>query len=353
MTSLLALVTRYGIADSFFYEDLGFSGVRVERLLKKIDNLQTDAFLVMDIKGNVLISRGRTHELVDLHSLKKIFLNGLYGYLYDHQLVDLDSNLGDWEIQEEGHPLTQSELKATILDLLKSRFGVYLEPIREMKYYSSRRPARGSDLPGENWHYNNWGFDTLARIHEKIAGEGISTSLEKRIMGPLSIDRVNRYYEVKREGFLYSSFGLKMSALEIAQYGRALLGVQFEGKRLLSQRWIELSTQTYTDLGSLGGFGLLWWTSPEGRHFGETLFSEPIYSGWGYGGQHLIIFPKSQIVIVHLAQVSFGDDLAGVSYSDMAEICRLFLDARLTWVERILWSMKPIWQGWLPTEEIY
>lgn len=334
-------------ADLATYEDLGFSGNRVEVLLRRLDQLNTAAFLIMDVRGRILISHGRVNELFDIHSIKKAFLNGLFGTLWDRNLIDLNASLADFGVNDDQSPLTTVELQATILDLLKSRSGVYLEPVREMQYYINRRPPRGRDRPGEQWHYNDWGFDVLGYVFEKISGETIASAIDKRLLFPLGIPRRDRHSVLSDKRHRYSSFGLRTSAVELAEYGRVMLGSPVNGKNLLSRPWIHLSTSTYSDLGRLGGFGLLWWTSPGGRHFGQNLFQEPVFSSWGFGGQHLILFPSSELILVHLTDVKFGEESKGVSYEQMAEVCKIFLAARLSWAEKAAWYIRKIWMGGL------
>ncbi len=332
-------------ADLPTYEDLGLSESRVEILLKELDQLNTAAFLVMDIRGRILISHGRVNELFDIHSIKKAFLNGLFGTLWDSNLIDLNASIADFGINDDQAPLTTVELQATIFDLLKSRSGVYIEPVREMQYYINRRPPRGRDRPGEQWHYNDWGFDVLGYIFEKISGETIASAIDRRLLFPLGIPKRDRHSVLSDKKHRYSSFGLRTSAVELAEYGRVMLGNPVNGKNLLSKPWIHLSTSTYSDLGRLGGFGLLWWTSPGGRHFGQNLFQEPVFSSWGFGGQHLILFPSSELILVHLTDVKFGEESKGVSYEQMAEVCKSFLAARLSWVEKAAWFVRKIWLG--------
>ncbi len=60
----------------------------------------------------------------------------------------LSSTLGDLGIDDNAPSLTDIEKKATVVDLLKARSGVYHPALYETKGREAKRPKRGSHAPG-------------------------------------------------------------------------------------------------------------------------------------------------------------------------------------------------------------
>jgi CubicO group peptidase (beta-lactamase class C family) len=52
----------------------------------------------------------------------------------------------------------------------------------------AKRPARGSHLPGSFYYYNNWDFNVLATIFEKLTGKKIFEEFAQRIAAPIGME---------------------------------------------------------------------------------------------------------------------------------------------------------------------
>ena len=57
--------------------------------------------------------------------------------------------------------------------------------VRETPAMRAARPARGSHPPGSFWYYNNWDFNVLGEIYQRVTGEGLFTAIEHRLARPL------------------------------------------------------------------------------------------------------------------------------------------------------------------------
>jgi hypothetical protein len=60
----------------------------------------------------------------------------------------------------------------------------------------------------------------------------------------------------------------------------------WEGKQVVSAEWLATSTDSHVTLTNGDGYGYQWWTSPD------------YYSAIGRGGQHIIISPNKDMVVV-------------------------------------------------------
>jgi CubicO group peptidase (beta-lactamase class C family) len=79
-----------------------------------------------------------------------------------------ERTLAELGIDDEPPVLTSVERQATILDLLRARSGVYHDAARETPAMRSRRPLRGSHAPGSLFYYNNWDFNVLGAVFQKL-----------------------------------------------------------------------------------------------------------------------------------------------------------------------------------------
>ena len=127
---------------------------------------ESDALCAM--KGNdLLLEAGEEELVINIASVRKSLISGLFGIAAEKGLLNLDESLGEMGIEDINNPLTEAKKKATIRDLLKARSGIYLPAIGETKGMKKNRPIRGSHPSGTYWYYNNWDFNTLGVILEK------------------------------------------------------------------------------------------------------------------------------------------------------------------------------------------
>jgi len=98
---------------------------------------------------------GRHPKKLLVHSMRKALLNSLYGIHQERGDVDLNQTLAELGIDDLPPTLNEQEKSARVIDLLKSRSGVYHPAAAESDGMSQTRPGRGSHAPGEFSYYNN------------------------------------------------------------------------------------------------------------------------------------------------------------------------------------------------------
>jgi len=195
--------------------------------------------------------------------------------------------------------------------------------------------------PGTRWRYSGLaGIDTLARVVEVASGRPFDEFLQTRIFEPLGMrdtsfvlpdDRRDRLVAVHRrassglekvESFIrfpdtYPSGagGLYSTAADFFRFAQMLAGGgEFEGKRLLSPRGVELMGSNHVGDLFTGQAG-----RPPGMGFGLTVevVLDPVKAGtfrsrgsfgWdGAFGTHFWVDPREELVAVLLIQTSGRD----------------------------------------------
>lgn len=297
-----------------------------------LKNMETDALFAVDRRGEVVFSYGAVDRPLEIHSVRKLVLNALLGRAWGQGRLNLQAKLKDLQIQEAKEPLTPVELEATVLDLLKFRSGIAHRPAREMKVVAAQRPARGKLPPGVRWFYNNWDADVLAHIFERADGRALRDAFLADLARPLGMSSAaeNGFRVVEGTESAYPAFELSMTARDLARLGMLYLnGGRWEGVELIPEKWLTMSTRTYSALGGLGGFGFLLWTAHHGRHYDKKIFPPRTFSSWGYGGQFVVMMPELDMAVVHLTRTNFDSGQGVVKHPEFVAALELLMRLRL------------------------
>lgn len=301
-------------------EEAGFSSQKLQLAKERYDNSGAAAFLVV-YNGNVLVSWGDVERRFICHSMRKSFLSAMYGIQVDRGVIDIDKTLEALKIDDQT-PLTKEEKQATIRDLLKARSGIYIPAAAETAGMKARRPARGSHKPGTFWYYNNWDFNVLGAIYRRETGADIFEDFKKCIGDPIQMEdfrAMDGFYYYQEEYSKYPAYHFKMSARDAARFGLLFLqGGKWNGKQVISEKWVKESTASYSDAGGVNNYGYLWWISKPFADVG-------MYSAYGVGTQSISVLPGAGMVMVQRVNTYKS---AGVGVDDT--MIRMILDARVS-----------------------
>ena len=103
--------------------------------------------------------------------------------------------------------------------------------------------------------------------------------------------RINEWY-TEPSGKVTAGWGLCLSARDMAKIGQMLLcGGVYDGKQILSQKWITEMTTPYLALGEKFGYmsyGYLWYRPIEGSS---------VFAALGNGGNVIYVNPDKKITV--------------------------------------------------------
>ena len=225
------------------------------------------------------------------HSMSKTVTGMAIGLLFDEGRVNLSDRLVDIfpeiEYKDKDFPLI------TVHHLLSMTAGVEFGEagsVTECGWMSAFFASAVKFVPGSDFLYNSMNSYVLAMIVKRISGENLTDYLRLRLFYPLGIS--NLFWEIGPEGVEKGGWGLYLSVESWAKLGTLILGRGvFDGERILSEKWIGLSTQKQADAPEIDGdfnYAYQMWVSRDGD---ELLFS-------GMLGQNVWICPKNRIVVV-------------------------------------------------------
>jgi len=286
-------------------EDVGWSSQKLEEAKAFAEKINSAAVMVL-YDGKVFISWGNVATKYRIHSIRKPLLGALYGIYWGRGKISLDATLEELNIDDIPPSLTNEEKMATVSDLLKARSGVYHEAAAESEDMVETRPMRGSHPPGTFFYYNNWDFNALGTIFEKVTGAKIFEAFKREIAEPIgmedfSLDDCQYSYEENKSK--HPAYNFRMTARDMARFGLLYLRKgNWNGRQIIPQDWIEKSTTAYSLINEeMGlGYGYMWNVVKPGAGFSNILFDgKGGFYHTGVGIHTLSVLPEHKIVYVY------------------------------------------------------
>lgn len=266
-----------------------------------LKNSNTTSFLV--IKDDTLLYEwyGNDYDeesLMTSFSVAKSFVSALIGFaIEDGAIRSVDDPITDY-IPELLH--RDSRFKdITIRHLLNMTSGIHYAkdglPWGDdmLTYYAidMRKSALSVEIerpPNEEFLYNNYNPLLLGLIIERTTGKNVTQYLEEKIWYPLGMEAPCTWsIDSEQSGFEKMQVGINARAIDYAKFGRLYLNKgNWNGKQLLSEKWVEESTHIDPDTAASDDYKYFWW------------INENRYCASGAYGQYIYIYPKENMIIL-------------------------------------------------------
>ncbi|MEV6624879.1 serine hydrolase [Amycolatopsis sp. NPDC051106] len=266
--------------------------------------------------GEPILACGDQARPVVVHSIRKSFAGALFGQILERGLVALDTTLAELDI-DDTPTLTAVERSATVQDLLQARSGVYLPPAVEpppgAAHLLPPRPVRGAHPPGTHWCYNNWDFNVLGNIYERVTHTSVFLGLDRELARPLGMTDWDPYrhgrYEYRADPLggttRYPNYQLAFSARDLDRFGTLYLrDGRRAGVQVVPAGWAAASTQPVSPTPAEpdhSHHGHLWWVSD-----GSGALPRGSFSALGMGGSFVTVIPGHDLVLVGLFDTHAG-----------------------------------------------
>jgi CubicO group peptidase (beta-lactamase class C family) len=281
---------------------------------------QTTAFLV--IKDDVIIfemyDHGYDRAIPSMSfSMAKSVLSLLVGGALDDGLLrSVDQPVTDFvpELGDSGFK------EVTLRHLLQMTSGIdYAENdnpfglhvrfyytdhlVEEIVKLSLREP------PGQRFLYKSSDAYVLTlALHRALGGQSITGYMQARLWHPLGMEYEGAWsLDHDPDGLEKTGCCLTATARDFAKIGRLYLhkGL-WEGRRIVSEDWVSLSTKPDLSGGSAWDYQRMWWLGAKGR---------TDFLAGGHLGQFLYVNPVDKIIVVRL-----GKSRGGLSRAEWAEV---------------------------------
>jgi hypothetical protein len=154
--------------------------------------------------------------------------------------------------------------------------------------------------PGEHWAYSTGCAHLVGALIERRTGLSVQEFAETNLFDPLGI---SQYQWKTSGGIAHTGGGFRMRPLDMAKFGQLCLNKgHWQGRRIISEKWIDESTGIHKKVTNDLGYGYLWW------RWMFDIGGRPLaaFSAQGNGENHVFVFPDLEFVIV----------LAGSAYDE-------------------------------------
>lgn len=147
--------------------------------------------------------------------------------------------------------------------------------------------------PGTRYGYCTGGVVTLGAVLGNATGRRADFFARDVLFGPLGVTRAE--WEYTPTGAVDTGGHIRMRPRDMAKIGQLFLqrGL-WEGRRVVSEAWVERSTSYLVRTPSNQEYGYLWWRRLTQRA-GTPV---PTYYAIGNGGQQIIVAPSLDLVAV-------------------------------------------------------
>jgi CubicO group peptidase (beta-lactamase class C family) len=284
--------------------DYGWSQEKLESAKEFSISSGTESVMIIE-NGKLIYSWGNCEEKYYVASIRKSFLSMIYGY-YVNSVISLDATLADYNIDDENPQLNDFEKTATIRDLLTSSSGVYHNAAAAD---GNSLPERNSRQHGEEFYYNNWGFNALGAIFEQQTGQKIFKVFNDSIGKKIGLQDFNWQSDGRydySEVSIHPAYHFDMTTRDMARIGLLVLNKgNWDGEQIVPEDWIDTITSKKISVSSEyggGSYGYMWWVNDAGYLFDFADVSDDAFSAQGHWSQLILIIPSKNIVIVHRAK---------------------------------------------------
>jgi CubicO group peptidase (beta-lactamase class C family) len=179
--------------------------------------------------------------------------------------------------------------------------GTAMEAAEDWITYTIDRPM--SDEPGARFNYNSGATILLGYIFEKATGHDIEEYAAKYLFAPLGIEHY--FWKRTPRGLADTEGGLYLERHDLARIAALFQNKgDWHGKQIVSAAWVKDSLTPATIVSKERGikYGFKWWLYPYGKNDPRVAFA-----GSGFGGQHPIVIPEYDLVLVFTAWNILGE----------------------------------------------
>ncbi|WP_338863981.1 serine hydrolase [Myxococcus stipitatus] len=150
--------------------------------------------------------------------------------------------------------------------------------------------------PGSQAVYCSANINLLGGVLRNTTRSWLPEFFEKHLATPLQMRKY--HLDLMPSGEMYLGGGIYMRPRDALKLGQLYLsGGSWNGRRVVSQRWVERSTARHAAMNPKQTYGYTWW-----RHelrVGDRVYSQ--YEASGNGGQLIMVVPELDLVTMFTA----------------------------------------------------
>jgi CubicO group peptidase (beta-lactamase class C family) len=146
---------------------------------------------------------------------------------------------------------------------------------------------------GRSFSYCTAGAATVGVLIERATKTALVDFAKKHLFDPLSIDKLEWQYTPL--GSASTVGGLSLRGRDLLKLGQLYLNNgTWNGKRIVSEKWVKQSTTPKAQVGEDTEYGYFWWL----KNYGPERQRAYAYCMLGNGGNKVCVFPSLDMTIV-------------------------------------------------------
>ncbi len=307
---------------------VGLNGTILNELASKIGNDELGKVSSLVIIKDGKLAYERYYGSMDVntahpnYSVTKSITSMAIGVLFDDSdITDLDvpilSFYPEYPINTLSDPDERKE-DISLRQVLQMRAGFEWDELG-IPYTSSVNPAVEivssadwikyvldkplANSPGSRFNYNSGCTMLLSGVIKQLTGKTASAYVKEKLLDRLQI--TNYDWQEGPNEISNTGFGISLRPRDMAKIGQLMLnnGV-WEGRQILSGRWIAASFEPYTRFQSGYGYGYQWWN----KTFNIGGQQQIISYAHGYGDQMIYVIKDLNMVVVLTGENYNGEE---------------------------------------------
>ena len=247
-----------------------------------------------------------------MHSVSKSVTSILVGIAVDQNLISVNDPVNKYFDDYRGLEWIDHPYQITIHDLLTMAHGTDWDE-RSLPLSSPKNSIRAMvnsedwigfvlghklvEPPGERFNYAGGMTVLLGEIVSRASGMDLDGFAKRYLFQPMGI-YIEGWHR-SRLGVVNCQGGLYLRPRDMAKIGQMMLDKgMWNGKRIVSEAWVDTSLQKYVHAEAGWGYGYQW-------RLGQTLIEDQIidlFFAAGRGGQHIIVAPSLRLIAVFTSQ---------------------------------------------------
>ena len=291
--------------------------------LEDADDISDLYSLLIGRNGDLIIenyyNRHGPDSLHDVRSVTKSITSILVGIAIDKGFITSSDQLMHEYLNPIVNNFLTDKLTISVNHLLSMSGGFEWAPFGDWSEYSNWRNAAdqidyimGKQIihtPGLVFNYNDAASHLLSVIVEEAVGLDLLEFAKLYLFNPLDISP--RPWITDNRGYPLGCVALYLTSKDMYKIGKMFLqnGI-FNGKRVVSEEWIQKSTEVHISTGAVipfgANYGYLWWIDDtDGIKF---------YMAMGYGGQFIVVAPEKNLIVVATCDWHLNENLTSQNW---------------------------------------
>jgi CubicO group peptidase (beta-lactamase class C family) len=261
----------------------------------------------------------RPHNIM---SVSKSFLSAITGIALHQGFIDsLDEKVMDYFPEYVYPDMDPRKYDITIRHLLTMRMGIrdesednygaYWELYNSDNWIKKTIESTLVFNPGERMRYNTFQTHLLSAIITKSTRKSTLDFAKEVLFDPLKIDI--DFWEQDPQGYYFGGNSMYFTPQEVAVLGYLYLNYgRLNGLQIIPSDWVELTLSSSTNFAHPNEWGAfknynyayLWWLGQINEY--------PMFMGYGFGGQFVIVFPGLNLIVVSTAAFQVDADTSTI-----------------------------------------